>query len=396
MSLQKNPACFTCSHVTKHKYWKVLYKSYCSFLGNIPLRLMDHDARRGSWSLQRKASEDSNMSYSRQDSSTTSTFPISRSSFSSESSSQPRTSRPLLGPGMSNKDSFRTSRDNKPKLCRQGAVSEEPKPEFPRHLIKEKNGLCPVCARKEGFKTKELDEKFACFYNRLVESSCGETSDTFSSKEDQIVFSSDGQSLDERPREPLVLQRPRIEVNPLSEQKNMGLDLQPTKEDESTQNTYKQMEGLLVSNLDTKDELNKRCKSLINISLKVSDTSTKNSFSENSLSKFASGSSPIEINSSASHDSFDEYKDGHKKKQNFLRTYKSENVVVENAKDDCSSVIKEFNNLTNKSESASHGLQTWKLLPSTVVKEKDIKMSISSPNITVKNCETSPLIDNKE
>lgn len=356
---------------------------------------MDHDARRGSWSLQRKASEDSNMSYSRQDSSTTSTFPISRSSFSSESSSQPRSSRPLLGTGMSNKDSFRTSRDNKPKLCRQGAVSEEPysKPEFPRHLIKEKNGLCPVCARKEGFKTKELEEKFACFYNRLVESSCGETSDTFSSKEDQIVFSSDGQSLDERLREPPLPLRPRIEVNPLSEQKNIGLDLPPTEQDASTQNTYKQMEGLLGSSLDNKDDLNKKCRSLINISLKVYDASTKNSFSENSLSKFASGTSPIEIRSSTSHDSFDEYKDGYKKKQNVLRTYKSENVVLENAKDDCSS---EFNNLRNKSESASHGLQTWSLLPSTVVKENDIKMSTSSPNITVKNCETSPLIDNKE
>ncbi|XP_035218752.1 follicle-stimulating hormone receptor-like, partial [Stegodyphus dumicola] len=164
--------------------------------GNIPLRLLDHETRRGSWSLQRKASEDSNMSCSRQDSST-STFHMSRSSFSSDSSSQPRSSRPLLGNAIiNNRESFRTGRENKPKLCRQGAVTDErtqalTRHELGRNLSKERSvdGLCPVCARKEGFKSKELEEKFACFYNRLVESSYGESSDTYSSKEDQIVLS---------------------------------------------------------------------------------------------------------------------------------------------------------------------------------------------------------------
>ncbi|KAG8201685.1 hypothetical protein JTE90_012750 [Oedothorax gibbosus] len=366
--------------------------------GNIPLRLLDHDTRRGSWSMQRKASEDSNMSYSRQDSSTTSTFPVSRSSFSSESSSQPRPSRTLLGTGMSNKDSFRTSRDNKPKLCRQVAVSEEHynKPEFPRHLIKEKNGLCPVCAKKEGSKSKELDEKFACFYNRLVESSCGETSETFSSKEDQIVFSSDGQSMDEGPQESQkvlkrmeIIQKPHIEVNPLSEQKNVTSDLHEAKQDSSSNITNKKFERLLGSSLDNKDELSKKSKSLVNINLKVAEATTKNSFSENSLIKIALGDSKIEIKSSTSHDFPNVYTDSNKTQQSGMHTSKSEYVGrLKGTKNDSSSIINEFNSLTNKSKSANFGQKAWSMLPSPTINEKNIKMSTSSPNITVINCET--------
>ncbi|GIY27132.1 leucine-rich repeat-containing G-protein coupled receptor 5 [Caerostris extrusa] len=110
------------------------------------------------------------MSCSRQDSST-STFHMSRSSFSSDSSSQPRSSRPLLGSGITNnKESFRANRENKPRLCRQGAVSDDRsqtfnKPELPRHLIKEKNieGLCPVCIKKKALKARSWKKNLLAF-----------------------------------------------------------------------------------------------------------------------------------------------------------------------------------------------------------------------------------------
>ncbi|GFT27538.1 thyrotropin receptor [Nephila pilipes] len=377
--------------------------------GNIPLRLMDHETRRGSWSLHRKASEDSNMSCSRQDSST-STFHMSRSSFSSDSSSQPRSSRPLLSSGISNnKESFRTSRESKPRLCRQGAVSDERsqvnKLEPSRNLIKEKNidGLCPVCSRKEGFKNKELEEKFACFYNRLVESSCGETSDTYSSKEDQIMLSSEGHSVDDKSSEPSVpqkkseIKRPHIEVNPMADKINLDLTL--LKRDVASQNIKKNVDGFSKSNFDTKDKKNEKSRSLMNINLKVCDEKAKNSSSENSLTKLPLTNLPVVFKSLPSHESLRKQVYGSEMKQkatNILRASKSENVVQECEKDDCLNLVTEFNCLINRSESANNSLQNWNVLSTSSMKENETRKATSSPNITGKNCETSPLIDNNE
>ncbi|GIY11214.1 hypothetical protein CDAR_52891 [Caerostris darwini] len=379
--------------------------------GNIPLRLLDHETKRGSWSLHRKASEDSNMSCSRQDSST-STFHMSRSSFSSDSSSQPRSSRPLLGSGITNnKESFRANRENKPRLCRQGAVSDDRsqtfnKPELPRHLIKEKNieGLCPVCIKKEGFKSKELEEKFACFYNRLVESSCGETSDTYSSKEDQIVLLSEIQSLGEKlrdnsgPSKPSEIQRPHIEVNPMADKRNIDLSL--FKRDGEIQNTEKNTERFSMSYFDTKDKKYEKSRSLININMKINDEKAKNSSSENSLIKLPATSLSAVFQSLPSHKSFSRQMQEFEKKENstnFLRASKSENVVQECCTEE-SSLTTEFNCLINRSESANNDLQGWNLnlLPTSSRREKETKKATSTPNITVKNCETFPLIDNEK
>ncbi|XP_055929903.1 leucine-rich repeat-containing G-protein coupled receptor 5-like isoform X1 [Argiope bruennichi] len=376
--------------------------------GNIPLRLMDHETRRGSWSLHRKASEDSNMSCSRQDSST-STFHMSRSSFSSDSSSQPRSTRPLLGSGISsNKDSFRTSRESKPRLCRQGAVSDERsithnKHELPRHLIKEKNidGLCPVCVRKEGFKSKELEEKFACFYNRLVESSCGETSDTFSSKEDQIVFLSENQSMGEKilltpiTKEATEIQRPHIEVNPMEDKGNVVLSI--FKTENASENADEYAEGFSKSHFGTKDKQNMKSRSLMNINAKVINEKAKNSSSENSLIKLPVTSTSDVFKTLPSHVHLGKhlYDVETKLKMTNLRASKSENVVQKCCgNDDCSNLFTEFNFVINRSESAKTDLQSWNLLSTAEMNET--KKSTSSPNITVKHCETSPLIDNEK
>ncbi|KFM64533.1 Thyrotropin receptor, partial [Stegodyphus mimosarum] len=379
--------------------------------GNIPLRLLDHETRRGSWSLQRKASEDSNMSCSRQDSST-STFHMSRSSFSSDSSSQPRSTRPLLGNAIiNNRESFRTGRENKPKLCRQGAVTDERTQALTRHELvrnfsKERSvdGLCPVCARKEGFKSKELEEKFACFYNRLVESSYGESSDTYSSKEDQIVLSSDGPSMNEKvyitPLQEIsnpssTSQRPHIEVNPMAETKNLEPEC---IEESSITNHEMQLDSKTGHCLNTKEQENEKCKSLVNINLRVNREEPKKSSSDNSLTKHSQKSLPIIFRSLPSHETFPNKRHNLKMEQNILsalRSSKSENVVQEYTKENSRTLIVCSNNLTNRSESASNEHLCWGLL-SPSYKEKEIKASSSSPTIMGKSCETSPLIDHNE
>ncbi|XP_076316479.1 uncharacterized protein LOC143228914 isoform X2 [Tachypleus tridentatus] len=199
--------------------------------GNIPLRLLE---RSGRPNLNRKFSQDSNMSCSRQDSST-STFRISRSSVSSDSSNH----RPGLlnfrdrqgpiesgqlgrhlggvrekmyidGESMSclMRDVVSISRD-KPRLCRQVAVDDTYNQKqivrgsdtrllqkSPPFLPLRQGVLCPNCSRKNRspplyFKSKEMEEKFNCFYNRLAENSHEDSSDISTYKDEHVIVSSD-------------------------------------------------------------------------------------------------------------------------------------------------------------------------------------------------------------
>ncbi|XP_076362239.1 uncharacterized protein LOC143253035 [Tachypleus tridentatus] len=213
---------------------------------NIPLRLLESGARRNSYKFTRKNSQDSNISCSRQDSST-STFRMSRSSVSSERSDshlvrpglKRLTDRNLYGhvvieqshgarpfsnvlerPFVNGETRFirgmvGVAKEN-PKLCRQMAVDETCAPrvlgkryDF-RPLQKSppfgpivSEGLCPSCARKEHsssltFKNKELEDKFNCFYNRLAETSHEDSSEVLTSKEDQVLLSSDQSTGDQK------------------------------------------------------------------------------------------------------------------------------------------------------------------------------------------------------
>ncbi|CAL1299590.1 unnamed protein product [Larinioides sclopetarius] len=203
--------------------------------GNFPLRLLERGARRNSWTgSTQKSSQDSNNSCSRQDSSSTSTFRLSRSSVSSDASSS--------RPGSSIKERAATYRKGaggtnmvevqprftrgitianlreKPRLCRQGAVMEEVSiplrssyrggPTETAIMRKAqptapvpKKGVCSTCGRRETlpslrFKSKELEDKFNCFYNRLVETSNEDSSEVNTSKDDQAL--STDRSTDDR------------------------------------------------------------------------------------------------------------------------------------------------------------------------------------------------------
>ncbi|XP_022250278.1 leucine-rich repeat-containing G-protein coupled receptor 5-like [Limulus polyphemus] len=213
---------------------------------NIPLRLLERGARRNSYNFTRKNSQDSNMSCSRQDSST-STFRMSRSSISSDRSDSHLVrpglarlrDRNLFGPVVIEQShgtrpfsnvlerSFvngetrfirgmvGAAKEN-PKLCRQIAVDDTCVPrvlgkryDF-RSLQKSppvgptvSEGLCPSCAKKDPssslkFKNKELEDKFNCFYNRLAETSHEDSSEVLTSKEDQVLLSSDQSTGDQK------------------------------------------------------------------------------------------------------------------------------------------------------------------------------------------------------
>ncbi|XP_067135989.1 leucine-rich repeat-containing G-protein coupled receptor 5-like isoform X2 [Centruroides vittatus] len=189
----------------------------------IALRLLERNGRRNSWSnnTQKSSSQDSHTSCSRQDSST-STFRLSRSSVSSDTSSslagrtaytrdRPPPARAVVNGETSQRMlSFRSSVKDKPKLCRQTAVHDlnggktyDSGQRSPPSTARMYGNLCPTCARKEPgpslvFKNKELEEKFTCFYNRLVETSNEDSSEATTSKEEQVIFSSD-QSTEPKP-----------------------------------------------------------------------------------------------------------------------------------------------------------------------------------------------------
>lgn len=183
----------------------------------IALRLLERNGRRNSWSnnTQKSSSQDSHTSCSRQDSST-STFRLSRSSVSSDTSGslagrtaynrdRPPPSRAVVNGETSQRMlSLRSSSlKDKPKLCRQTAVNDlnggktyDSNQRSPPSSTRVYGNLCPTCARKEPappliFKNKELEEKFTCFYNRLVETSNEDSSEATTSKEEQVIFSSD-------------------------------------------------------------------------------------------------------------------------------------------------------------------------------------------------------------
>ncbi|XP_054711099.1 leucine-rich repeat-containing G-protein coupled receptor 5-like [Uloborus diversus] len=201
--------------------------------GNLPLRLLERGTRRNSWTgSTQKSSQDSSNSCSRQDSST-STFRLSRSSVSSDaSSSRPGCSsikeraalnasnfrKPVAGingevvPHFVRGATFSNLKD-KPRLCRQGAVSDDGskhpvyrggptetaimrKGVVPLNVPPPmKKGVCATCGRRETlpslrFKSKELEDKFNCFYNRLVETSHEESSEANTSKDDHMLSSS--------------------------------------------------------------------------------------------------------------------------------------------------------------------------------------------------------------
>ncbi|KAG8193840.1 hypothetical protein JTE90_029572 [Oedothorax gibbosus] len=206
--------------------------------GNLPLRLLERGTRRNSWtgSTQKSSQDSSNNSCSRQDSSSTSTTRLSRSSVSSNaSSSRPSSSikeRSLMYRNSSgagpNGDAPKFSRGvtiaslrEKPRLCRQGAVLEEVSCKgssvyrggptemailrkaqpFIAPAASQKKGVCTTCGRRETlpslrFKSKELEDKFNCFYNRLVETSNEDSSEVNTSKDDHNM--STDRSLDDR------------------------------------------------------------------------------------------------------------------------------------------------------------------------------------------------------
>ncbi|KAG0428342.1 hypothetical protein HPB47_024659 [Ixodes persulcatus] len=156
--------------------------------GSIPLRLL---GRGSSWAVVgRKASQDSSLSCSRQDSST-STVRMSRSSVSSDGNA-----RPPARAGAESGRLLRASSRDKPQLCRQLAVDDSarsgPPPRSPPYARRRNDNLCPACCRKEppvAFKSKEFEEKFNCFYNRLAETSHEDSSEL--SKEEHAVLSTD-------------------------------------------------------------------------------------------------------------------------------------------------------------------------------------------------------------
>ncbi|XP_076345557.1 uncharacterized protein LOC143244543 isoform X2 [Tachypleus tridentatus] len=204
--------------------------------GNIPLRLLE---RVGHSNITRKLSQDS---CSRQDSTSTSTFRMSRSSVSSDSSN-PRpmlstlrerarptetgqSSRPLAGvrekPPITGEPSARLMRGtvnisrDKPRLCRQVAIDETCSQ---RQTVKgfdirgiqkstpfstlRQDALCPSCSRRDRsppltFKSKELEEKFNCFYNRLAETSHEDSSELSNYKDDHVIVSSDQSTGDQK------------------------------------------------------------------------------------------------------------------------------------------------------------------------------------------------------
>ncbi|XP_072143995.1 uncharacterized protein rk [Dermacentor andersoni] len=164
--------------------------------GSIPLRLLG--GRGGaSWAVVgRKPSQDSSLSCSRPDSST-STVRMSRSSVSSDGTARgpPVTRATGAEPGRL----LRASTRDKPQLCRQLAVDDSaragaaPPPRSPPYAQRRRSdNLCPACCRKEAslpFKSKEFEEKFNCFYNRLAETSHEDSSEL--SKEEHVVLSTD-------------------------------------------------------------------------------------------------------------------------------------------------------------------------------------------------------------
>ncbi|XP_076369974.1 uncharacterized protein LOC143256520 [Tachypleus tridentatus] len=194
---------------------------------NIPLRLLE---RGGHSNDPRKFSQDSNMSSSRQESSSTSTFRMSRSSVSSDTSNQ----RPIF-PGIRECSSpVETSISSRPlgsgrekaaitgdppslvmrnivsvpRLCRQAAVDEtcgqkETAVGFDARRVQKsppfsslrQDVLCPSCSRSPPLtlKSKDLEEKFNRFYSTLEESNHDEASDMSVYKDDQVIMSS-GQS----------------------------------------------------------------------------------------------------------------------------------------------------------------------------------------------------------
>ncbi|KAK8784239.1 hypothetical protein V5799_009396 [Amblyomma americanum] len=157
--------------------------------GSIPLRLL---GRGGSWAVVgRKPSQDSSLSCSRPDSST-STVRMSRSSVSSDGTARGPPARAGADPGRL----LRASTRDKPQLCRQLAVDDSaraaPPPRSPPYARRRSDNLCPACCRKEAslpFKSKEFEEKFNCFYNRLAETSHEDSSEL--SKEEHVVLSTD-------------------------------------------------------------------------------------------------------------------------------------------------------------------------------------------------------------
>ncbi|XP_022241132.1 leucine-rich repeat-containing G-protein coupled receptor 5-like [Limulus polyphemus] len=191
---------------------------------NIPLRLLE---RGGRSNVPRKFSQDSNMSCSRQDSSSTSTFRMSRSSVSSDSSN-PRPifpglrecpspvetgqlSRPLGGvrekTAIIGDPPSRAMRSmvSGPRLCRQAAVDETCSQKqtvigFDARSIQKspsfsslrQDVLCPSCSRSPPLtlKSKDLEEKFNFFYSRLGETSHEESSDISVYKDEQVIISS--------------------------------------------------------------------------------------------------------------------------------------------------------------------------------------------------------------
>ncbi|XP_015924639.2 leucine-rich repeat-containing G-protein coupled receptor 5 [Parasteatoda tepidariorum] len=368
--------------------------------GTIPMRLFDQDSKQGSWSLQRKASEDSNISYSRQDSST-STFHMSRSSFSSDSSTQPRASRPLLNSAiMSNRESLRKSRENKPKLCRQGAVSEEKSQTHNRQelvrCLTEKNidTLCPKCAREQQ-KDKALNERLACFYNKLADSSYAEN-ETSSSKDDELILSNECSPSEEKTLFDFSLQevktfaatqRPHIEVNPMEEKKTDNF-----VEIEQPENfQYVPKSKLQV---DTKEGDTEKCKSLIDISIKLNVEGAKKSSSDNSLKKLSLSGLPVAFKSLPSHEiDYADVSSSSKTRTSTLRSSISEIIVQEPEEENYQTLISQINTFTNKNISESKNSQHWNFLEPAKKDEKDIKISTSSPNITTKCHETAPLLN---
>ncbi|XP_013788987.1 follicle-stimulating hormone receptor-like [Limulus polyphemus] len=189
--------------------------------GNIP-------PRGGRPNLKRKFSQDSNMSSSRQDSST-STIRISRSSVSSDSSNHRpgllnfRERRGLTDSGQlvrplgSVREKIPTSYEpssciarDKPRLCRQAAVDDTchqqqivRKSDIRHAQNSQQDMLCHSSLRKDrssplSFKSKELEVKFKCFYNRLAETSHEDSSDISTYKDDHILARSDQSAGDQK------------------------------------------------------------------------------------------------------------------------------------------------------------------------------------------------------
>ncbi|KAL1416889.1 hypothetical protein MTO96_027481 [Rhipicephalus appendiculatus] len=168
----------------------------CWRQGSIPLRLLGGRGA-ASWAVVgRKPSQDSSLSCSRPDSST-STVRMSRSSVSSDGTARgPPVTRAA---GAEPSRLLRASTRDKPQLCRQLAVDDSARagaaapPRSPPYAQRRRSdNLCPACCRKEAslpFKSKEFEEKFNCFYNRLAETSHEDSSEL--SKEEHVVLSTD-------------------------------------------------------------------------------------------------------------------------------------------------------------------------------------------------------------